>query len=62
MPYGMIYYPKAIVIGEKVYVGAGTSTCFGTNAVTMVYNITSDEWTSLPEYNCYWFGMTSVHG
>lgn len=26
----------------------------------MVYNIPNNEWSSLPEYECYWFGMTSL--
>lgn len=60
MPYGMTYYPDAVVRGEKVFVGAGTSTRFWTNAVVMVYNIPKDEWSLLPEYDFYWFGMTSV--
>ena len=60
MPHCMTYYPEAVVLNEKVYVGAGTSDRFGTNAMVMVYNIPTDKWTSLPEYDCYWFGMTSV--
>jgi hypothetical protein len=56
----MTYYPEAIVLNEKVYVGAGTSSCLGNNAVVMVYNIPNDEWSLLPEYECYWFGMTSL--
>ena len=60
MPHGMTYYPEAIVLNEKVYVGAGTSACFGKNAVMMVYDIRNDKWSSLPKYDCYWFGMTSV--
>ena len=60
MPYSMTYYPEAVVLGEKVYVGAGISSSFGKNAVVMVYNIPDSEWSMLPEYACYWFGMTSV--
>jgi hypothetical protein len=56
----MTYYPEAIVLNEKVYVGAGTSSSFSKNAVVMVYNIPNDEWSLLPEYECYWFGMTSL--
>jgi hypothetical protein len=59
MPYGMTYYPEAIVLNEKVYVGAGISSSFGSDAV-IVYNIPNDEWSLLPEYECYWFGMTSL--
>ena len=57
----MSYYPEAIVLDDKVYVGAGNSfTGFGTNTVVMVYNIPNNEWNLLSEYDCYWFGMTSV--
>ena len=56
----MTYYPEAVVLGEKVYIGAGISSSFGKNAVVMVYNIPDGEWSMLPEYACYWFGMTSV--
>ena len=59
MPCGMTYYPEAIVLGEKVYVGAGISTT-SLNEVVMVYNIANDHWSLLPEYFYYWFGMTSV--
>lgn len=59
MPHGMTYYPEAIMLNEKVYVGAGTSHC-NNNEVVMVYNIPNNEWSSLPEYECYWFGMTSL--
>ena len=46
------------MLNEKVYVGAGTS--HGGNDEVMVYNIPNNEWSSLPEYECYWFGMTSL--
>ena len=46
------------MLNEKVYVGAGTS--HGGNDAVMVYNIPNNEWSSLPEYECYWFGMTSL--
>ena len=60
MPHGMTYYPEAIIVlNEKIYVGAGTSHG-GNDAVVMVYNIPNNEWSSLPEYECYWFGMASL--
>ena len=60
VPYGMTYYPEAVLVGEKVYIGAGNSTNFRTTRVVMVYDIRVDEWSLLPDYDCYWFGMTSV--
>lgn len=60
VPCSMTYYPEAILLGEKVYVGAGTASNFCNNVV-MVYDFPSDKWSSLPEYEYYWFGMTSVN-
>lgn len=48
------------MLDEKVYVGAGASVVYFGRSAVMVYNIPNDEWSSLPEYDCYWFGMTSV--
>ena len=56
----MTYYPEAILVGEKVYIGAGNSTNFRTTRAVMVYDIRVDEWSLLPDYDCYWFGITSV--
>lgn len=60
MPYDMTYYPEAIVLDDKVYVGAGSSFS-GLNKVVMVYDIPNDDWGVLPEYTYYWFGMTSMN-
>ena len=57
MPQNMSYYPEAVVLDDKVYVGAGTSS---TSEVVMVYCISADVWSLLPKYDFYWFGMTSV--
>ena len=66
MPYSMIYYPEAVVIGGKVYVGGGSesgpgSVVYGSDETVMVYNIEQDEWSLLPPYQFYWFGMTSLN-
>ena len=62
MPYSMNYYPEAVVIEGKVYVGGGSVREFGDcNETVMVYNIEQDEWSLLPPYQFYWFGMTSVN-
>ena len=60
MPHSMTYYPEAIVLDEKVYVGAGSSSSYFRNNVVMVYNIPNDKWSLLPAYKYYWFGMTSL--
>ena len=60
MPCSMNYYPEAIMLDEKVYVGAG-STSSGLNNTVMVYSIPNNEWSLLPEYDYFWFGMTSAN-
>ena len=55
----MTYYPEAIVLDENVYVGAGIPS-LGLKNTVMVYSIPNDEWSLLPGYDYYWFGMTSV--
>ena len=51
----MTYYPEAVVVGTKVYVGCGTGSSFET---VMEYDIARDTWSVLPEYEYFWFGMT----
>ena len=60
MPHGMTYYPEVIVLGEEVYVGAGSSSNYFCNNVVMVFNIPNDKWSLLPAYEYFWFGMTSL--
>lgn len=58
MPYSMDYYPEAVVIEGKVYIGGGSGS---SDETVMVYGIEQDEWSLLPPYQFYWFGMTSVN-
>ena len=58
IPYPMDYYPEAIVVEGKVYVGGGSSEYSET---VMVYSIESDQWSLLPPYQFFWFGMTTVN-
>jgi N-acetylneuraminic acid mutarotase len=60
----MTYYPEAVVIEGNVYVGGGSGSVSGSGTsdeTVMVYSIEQDEWNSLPPYQVYWFGMTSLH-
>lgn len=58
----MKYYPEAVVLDDKVYVGAGnTFNGLSATSTVMVYNIPTNEWSLLPVYDYYWFGMTSLH-
>ena len=61
MPYSMRYYPEAVVLDDKVYVGAGnTSNGLNVTSTVMVYNVPNNKWSLLPVYDYYWFGMTSL--
>ena len=62
MPYSMTYYPEAVVIEGKVYVGGGSgSQVNNSDETVIVYSIEQDEWSLLPPYQFYWFGMTSLN-
>ena len=60
MPYSMTYYPEAVVIEGKVYVGGGSISGSSAEIVT-VYDVEKDEWSLLPPYQYYWFGMTTIN-
>ena len=60
MPYGMNGI-QAVVIGDNVYVGGG-STLFDENCCTvMVYSLASGSWSKLPPHETKWFGMAAVN-
>lgn len=63
MPYSMTYYPEAVVIEGKVYVGggSGSGSVNSSDETVMVYSIEEDEWSLLPPYQFHWFGMTSLN-
>ena len=58
MPYSVGYYPEAVVLEGKVFIGAGSSS---DSKTIMVYTIEHDEWNVLPPYEYFWFGMTSIN-
>ena len=63
MPNGMSTTIQAIVIGDNVYVGGGSTLsvdsrkCF----VVMVYSLASGSWNKLPPHKTQWFGMVAVN-
>ena len=59
LPFGMIHYPSAVVIGGKVYVGGGSANFMKSNIV-MVYDIKNNDWDTLPPYTFFWFSLASV--
>ena len=57
----MRYYPEAVMLNDKVYNGAGnTFNGLSVTSTVMVYNVPNHEWSLLPVYDYYWFGMTSL--
>ena len=57
MPQEMTYYPEAVVVGTKVYVGCGTGSRLN-HEIVMEYDIAENTWSLLPRYEYFWFGMT----
>lgn len=60
-PFGMICYPNVVVLNGKVYVGGGTSLSGREDQLVMVYDISSDQWNTLPPYQFSWFAMTALN-
>ena len=57
MPNKMGSHIQAIVIGRNIFVGSG----LGVNDTTvMVYSLKTGTWTTLPPYQSYFFGMSTV--
>ena len=61
MMYGMLYYPRAVVLQRKVYIGGGAAVNNSDDCIVQMYDIESDEWSRLPRYQCMGFGMTILH-
>ena len=62
MSIGMSFYPQAVVLKGKVYVGGGSAINNNQNTIVMCYDIEHNQWTILPEYNCIlYFAMTAIN-
>ena len=61
MPLGMSFYPQAIVLNGKVYIGGGKSQQKSMNIV-MEYDPQRDLWTILPSCTSIYFGMAILKG
>ena len=59
MPLGLNYYPTAILLKGKVYVGGGGGSMMG-HYVT-VYDIEKDNWIIMPPYSFYWFSLAALN-
>ena len=59
MPLGLNYYPTAVLLKGKVYVGGGGGSMMG-HYVT-VYDIEKDNWIIMPPYSFYWFSLAALN-
>ena len=61
MSIGMSFYPQAVVLKGRVYVGGGSAINNAQNSIVMCYNIERNQWTILPEYHLVYFAMTAIN-
>ena len=54
--------PQTVVMGEKVYVGGGSTECAEDRKQVFQYNLARDEWSRLPLHHVVWFAMTQFEG
>lgn len=62
MSAGMSFYPQAIVLERRVYVGGGSAVNKEDNTLVMCYDIERNQWNSLPRYTRMYFAMTAIEG
>ena len=61
MPFEMGYTVQSVVLGNKVYIGGGEAYSDRNDCMVMVYDIQRDTYSTLPQYNAYWFAMTALN-
>ena len=61
MSIGMSFYPQAVVLKGKVYVGGGDAVNTEDNTLVMCYNIERNQWSALPQFHSMYFAMTVTH-
>ena len=56
-------YPKTVQLYNNLYVGGGDdySDSFSELCTILNYNQSNDTWSKLPQYGCYWFGMSTIN-
>ena len=60
MVYGMTWYPCAVVLQTKVYIGGGGAGSDSDGCAVQVYDLESDEWSHLPRCQYTKFSMTII--
>ena len=61
MVYTMTHYPRTVTLQRKVYIGGGEAYDESDERTVAVYDMKSNEWSRLPEYQYKWFGMTVMN-
>ena len=62
MSIGMSFYPQAVVLKGRVYVGGGSALIKEDNTLVMCYDTERNQWNSLPRYTTMYFAMTALDG
>lgn len=60
MRVGMSFYPQAVVIKGRVYVGGGSAVNKADNTLVMCYDMEYNRWNSLPRYSSMYFAMSAT--
>ena len=62
MPFVMIGNPRSVLLRRKLYVGGGITDKRKDEQTVIVYDLDSDEWSKLREYQFRYFAMAAVSG
>ena len=54
--------PQAVVMGEKIYVGGGTTESAGDRSQVFQYDLSHDQWSRLPPHQVRFFPMAQFMG
>ena len=60
MHIGMSFYPQAVVLKGRVYVGGGNTVIKKDNTLVMYYDTECNQWNSLLRYTATYFAMTAL--
>ena len=61
MNIGMSFYPQAVVLKGRVYVGGGNVLIRGQSTIVTCYDIEHNQWTALTRYHSRYYAMTAVN-
>ena len=61
MTTGMSFYPQAVVLQGRVYIGGGASDNADQNTIVTCYDIERNQWSALPPYTEEFFAMATIN-